>query len=255
MRLPDLQRAFIETVQFESANARLLDEVLHDGYERLKIYRNNVENGIYEALKSHYPTIYDLVGEGFFRSLSQDFSKAHPPEGGNMDEYGSRLPVFLASYAPVAKLEYLPDMARFDWALHGSLNAPDDNALDASLLAVMHEDDVEGATLPLRSCVKLIASNHPLVDIWRFCKMKQPDATLNLDIMPRHFVMYRTDTMDVWFEEIAPADYAALKNMAAHRPLFKAFTAACGIDEDFDMAAFLTKYMARELFSEAATLG
>ena len=86
--------------------------------QRLDIYRHNLFDSLSAALAAVYPTVAQLVGEGFFRFAAHAYIAAHPSRSGNLHDFGAQLPEFLAQFEPARGLPYLPDSARLDWAWH-----------------------------------------------------------------------------------------------------------------------------------------
>ena len=77
--------------------------------KRFDIYRNNVAVGLTEALRTGFPVLRALVGDEFFTAMAGVYLRAHPPSTPLMMYYGEAMPSFLAGFAPVAHLPYLPD--------------------------------------------------------------------------------------------------------------------------------------------------
>ncbi len=112
--------------------------IVEEGFsaaERLRIYRNTLLSTLTESLRMTYPAVDRLVGSDFFDAAADEFVRAHPPASGYLNEYGDTFADFLATFGPAAELRYLPDVARFEWALSGAANAPDAPALDAAALS------------------------------------------------------------------------------------------------------------------------
>jgi hypothetical protein len=92
--------------------AGLADGAGRPATRRFAVYRNNVVASLSEALEVAFPAIAKLVGNGFFRAMAGIFVRAHPPRSPLMMLYGAEFPDFLATFAPVAHLPYLADVAR-----------------------------------------------------------------------------------------------------------------------------------------------
>src|SRR5260370_23126738 len=88
-----------------------------------------------------YPAVDRVVGRDFFELAAERFCAAHAPGSGYLNEYGGEFADFLAGLPEAAAaLRYLPDVARFEWALSCAANADDAPALDlASLTAIGSE--------------------------------------------------------------------------------------------------------------------
>src|SRR5438046_8218773 len=117
--LLDLQRAFAASMLHEEDDT-VCGAVVDDGFaaaERLRIYRNTCRSTLIETLRMTYPAVERLVGREFFDSVAVRYINAHPARGGYLNEYGGAFAAFLAGLETARELDYLPDVARFEWAL------------------------------------------------------------------------------------------------------------------------------------------
>jgi hypothetical protein len=134
--LLELQRAFAGAL-LDEAKAGVLPAIVEDGIaaaERLRIYRNTCRATLAETLRMTYPVVERLVGPEFFAGAAQRYVAENPARSGYLNDYGAGLAGFLECFAPARPLAYLPDVARFEWALSAAANAVDAPALDAAVL-------------------------------------------------------------------------------------------------------------------------
>ncbi len=133
---------------------------------RFNVYRNNVAVSLTEALRQAFPVIRKLVGEEFFTAMAREHLRAHPPRSPLLMLYGEAMPDFLAAFAPVAHLGYLPDIARLELALRQSYHAADAAPVSATRLQALSSAEFLGARLSLAPAVRLIHSTWPVHAIW-----------------------------------------------------------------------------------------
>ncbi len=107
-----------------------------------------------------------LLGEEFFTAMAGVFLRQHPPTSRLMMHYGTEMPDFLASFAPVAHLPYLPDVARLELALRLAYHAKDAPPLPADSLAALTPEAFLAARFRLAPTVQVIRSEWPLYAIW-----------------------------------------------------------------------------------------
>ena len=150
-----------------SAPAELTDPWGRPAGRRFSVYRNNVAVSLTEALEATFPVLRALVGAEFFTAMAGIFLRAHPPASPVLAAYGDAMPGFLESFAPVAELPYLPDVARLELALCASYHAADAAPLPADRLAGVDPLGFLSARLTLAPALRLIASDWPIVSIWR----------------------------------------------------------------------------------------
>lgn len=133
---------------------------------RFDVYRNNVAVSLTEALRQAFPVIRKLVGEDFFTAMAREHLRTHPPRSPLLMLYGEAMPDFLAAFAPVAHLAYLPDIARLELALRQSYHAADATPVAATRLQALSTAEFLGARLRLAPAVRLIRSDWPIHAIW-----------------------------------------------------------------------------------------
>src|SRR5262249_18523791 len=104
--LVQLQREFVDG---------LYGEAVLEG--RAAIYQRNLLSNLRAALGAAYPIVRRLVGDAFFNEAADRFARVHPSTSGDLHRYGESFPDFIAAYAPARSLEYLPDVARLEWAV------------------------------------------------------------------------------------------------------------------------------------------
>lgn len=135
---------------------------------RFDVYRNNVAVSLTEALRGAFPVVTRLLGRQNMDGLAGLYLRAHPPRSPLMMFYGAEFPDFLAGMKQLRHLGYLPDMARLDLALRRSYHAADADPIDPDDLARIPPDALMGAHLTLAPAVRVLSSDWPIHDIWRF---------------------------------------------------------------------------------------
>lgn len=132
---------------------------------RFSVYRNNVTASLTEALRQAFPVVGALVGEEFFTAMAIEHLRAHPPLSPLMMFYGEDMPAFLAAFAPVQHLRYLPDIARLELALRYSYHAADATPLPPEAMQIA-PDVLMGSTLRFSPALRLVRSDWPIHSIW-----------------------------------------------------------------------------------------
>lgn len=135
------------------------------GAERgLAAYRNNLRALSAQALAVAFGRLHEALGEDEFASLAWTFWRHHPPESGDLAQWGGALEAFLIERA--GEDSGLPDLARLDWACHQAERAAD-AALDAESLALLGTVAPGQLWLQLRPGVALLAQRSGPVLVWR----------------------------------------------------------------------------------------
>lgn len=209
---------------------------------RFAVYRNNVVVGLSRALAERFPAVERLVGEAFFRACARVFVERHPPRSRLMMRYGQDFPAFLAGFEPAAGLPYLPDVARLEFALGEAYHAGDAEPVGVEALAAAATRDPLGLRLRLHPSLRLVASLHPVVTIWR---MNRPGATPKpLERWEGETAIVARPALVVGVETAEPG-YAAFLAALSRDPGFaSAAEAAFSTDEAFDPGAALARAVA-----------
>lgn len=156
------------------------DEAIPEGWLRtsaratvaqaLAAYRGNAAAMAERALGASFPTVAALVGSESFAALARHFWHVHPPERGDLGEWGGALPRFITTLEQLADVPYLPDCARLDWALHRAMRAahaaPATPGGTASVLQALAHTDPARLRLRLATGADLVSSAYPIATLW-----------------------------------------------------------------------------------------
>jgi hypothetical protein len=243
--LCELQRQFAAGV-FEESDAvlaRLRDGVF-PAARHLQIYRNNIFTRFTDALGESYPVVQRLVGEGFFRFLSEAYLRRHPSRTGNLFDYGSALPEFLAAFEPARSLPYLPDVARLEWAWHESYHAADAAPLNPETLGAVSPEFYAHIVFHLHPSARLLRSAFPCLRIWQ---VNQPDfdgePAVNLDAGAEQLLVIRHG-LEVAIRALGAGEYAMLRAFADGKTFGEAADEAVAVEPGFDLGAALRRHVA-----------
>ena len=186
--------------------------------QRVAVYRNNVAHSLAQALARRYPVVQRLVGAEFFAAMAAPFCAAHPPRSPVLQEWGGAFPGFLAGFAPVAGLPYLPDVARIEWARGLAYHAA-----DATPLAPEHL--TADRPLALHPSLRLLRLSHPAISIWQ---ANQPGGTgLCRTTGPEIALIWRSADFQVPVLALTPQGAALIEALLRGLPLTEA---AAGCD-------------------------
>jgi hypothetical protein len=234
--LLELQRSFLAAVYGEvasHADAAIVGHGLAPA-ARLRIYRNSGTQIHAEALRTAFPAIQALVGEGYFVRSAARYRCTDPSQSGNLHGFGRHFAEFLESQPETHALPYLGDVARLEWLRQECALAADAVLLTrTNLLGALAS--ITGRTcIRLHPSVRLFASVHPVLTIWRYAV--QPTAErLRLPAHGENVVLWRSHA-EVAIAPVESADYACLDALARGQSLDMAYVAARAADPTFDLA-------------------
>ena len=240
------------------AQPALLDVIAPDGLTpaaRLRIYRNHVLVTLTDALGATYPVVCRLVDERFFRYAADRYIRANPPASPCLFEYGESFAEFLAAFGPCQHLEYLPDVARLEWAINRALHADDANAIDAARLGEIPADRIGSVTLALHPSVSFLSSPWLVDTIWRANQRDaDPDATVSLDAGSVQLEVRRLGE-DVVFRALDAPSYALRTALALGGSLESAAEAARRADPDVDLPLALQQLLTDGIVTSIGATG
>ena len=218
---------------------------------RVQIYRNHVRITLCEALAATFSVVARLVGPDYFAAVCRRFIAAHPPTSPVLAEYGASFSTYLAT-APNAP-EYLPDVARLEWAMNESLHTPDAPTLSATDLAGL--SPIESASLRFQPhpSARLVHSKYPILRIWAVnqdCAQTETlaDATVDLAEGEVTVLLWRQDG-DVAVRALLGAHKPFVEALLAGGRLADASEAAFVVDPTFDLAVALASLLHVPVFA------
>jgi hypothetical protein len=138
-----------------------------DPAARLGIYRNHAALTFGDALKAAFPVVCRLVDDRFFAYAAHEYLREHPPHARCLVEYGADFAQFLAAFEPCRDLLYLPDVARFEWALHIAATVREEPPMRPDALAAVPVDEAAYVGLRLQPSVSYVDSPWPVDLIWQ----------------------------------------------------------------------------------------
>jgi len=145
----------------------LIDPKGRPAGKRFDVYRNNVVLSLSDALSDAFPVVEKLVGEEFFQAMARVFVRQYPPKSPILSQFAPEFPDFLAAFPPVAKLTYLPDVARLEKARTEAYHAADATPIDGAALAALSPEQMTDAKLRLHPSLRVLSSPFPIFAIWR----------------------------------------------------------------------------------------
>lgn len=201
--------------------------------KRFAVYRNNVTVGLVNALADIFPAVSRLVGEGFFRHMVRVYIAAEPPKSALLFEYGKGFAAFLEDFEPVAKLPYLPDVARLERAWLDAFHAADAKPLEPSVLAAIPPEYLGNLLFAPHPATRIIDSSFAAVSIFSASRANSALDQIKPLTPEAGLITRPADEVHV---RILPAGAASFfKSLIAGRPLGEAAQEILDQHPDFDL--------------------
>jgi hypothetical protein len=241
LSLHDIQRAFGAAIL--SGNAAIFEQIVNDGLaaaERIRIYRNSASGVLIAALRLSYPVVDRLVGTAFFDAAAGAFIRGNPPLGAYLAEYGAAFADFLESFPPARTLAYLPDVARFEWALNVAANARDAPALEPAALVAIDSDEQRSIRFVPHPSLTLLRLDYP-ADVIADAVLARDDAAMaSIDLAsgPVWLIVHRGPG-GVEAQRVTQPEWCVTESLCSETPLDSALATALECD--------LTKLLADHL--------
>ena len=205
--------------------------------KRFAVYRNNVVVGLVGALGARFPVVERIVGEDCFAATARDFVLSHPPRSPLLMCYGDAFPGFVATFAPLAGLPYLSDVARLEAARTRAYHAADAMPVHPAALQGVGADRLYGARATLHPSAHVIRSQHPIVTIWTMNSGESALGSIE-DARPEDALVVRPH-LAVTVRRLLPGGAALLEALAGGEELGRAAELATKSRPDFDLSANL----------------
>ncbi len=230
-------RSVVEGV--DETYAQTICEYGLSGSRRLGIYQHSVSNGLCDALAGVFEVVKKLVGDEFFAHVAESYVREHPSTSGNVHDFGRTFPEYLETFLGLEALPYLPDVARLEWAYHGSFHSPVEKILNTEKLAQVPESKYDQLTLFLSPACYLLRSNFPVLRIWQVNQDDyEGDEIVDLAEGGVELAIVREGNQ-IAFHSLMPGTFAMLKAFSDGESFNHSCEAALKVDADCDVGKAL----------------
>jgi len=242
--LVDLQRgiarALLDGAIDDVASAIGVDGI--DPGARLRIYRNHALRTFDAALRAAFPVVCRLVDERFFAYAAHEFRRLHPPRSRRLAEYGTAFPDFLDGFEACKDLPYLPDVARFEWALNTAAMVRAVPPIGIDALHPVPPNLAGCVVFQLQPSLRYCASSWPIEAIW-LANQREDVPWLELANRGASIEIHRSSEGVVW-QPLDPGDFAFRTALVEGAALAAAIIRAIQEDPRFDATVSLQQVFA-----------
>lgn len=222
----------------------------------LHVYQANRAVLAERTLAGTYPVVAQLIGQTSFEPLARQFWRQHPPQRGDMGQWGALLPEFLEALPQLADEAFLGDVARLEWALHRAASAPD-ASLDAASFAVLVSDSAQPVSLAISPGTYTLASVYPVVSIINAHLLGQPtldEAAAKLSAGDSEHALVWRQGFKPRLRTLSAAEYQLIMALEKLEALEAALDQASSLDATFDFNTWLGQAVQTGLITGAIHL-
>ncbi len=129
--------------------------------ERLDVYRCAYASRLIEVLLADYDAVAFALGDERWDRLARDYVANHPSRGPSLNVFGRDLPAFVDAQPDLERRGFLVELARLQWTVQESFDAPEFTPLDATTLAHLGPDEWAQIVLRTNPSVRVLEFRHP----------------------------------------------------------------------------------------------
>lgn len=253
--LRKLQTDFAQHVfsKYPLSASSLQDIICENGipsFRRLQVYQNNILASLTESLQAVYPIVERLVGEEFFRYMSEEYIVLNPSRSGDLHAYGKNFPEFLSHFAPAQTVPYLPEVAQLEWGYHEVFHAAHHDSMDIKRLQDLPAEKYELIKFQLHPASRLFAFNFPVSYICEICA-NENNSNENITLPGRgEKILLMREALDIEMKVLSEAEFIFLSCLNRNENLSAACEKVLAIDENFDVTESLQQNIFRKVIVE-----
>jgi hypothetical protein len=212
---------------------------------RLDVYNGGYLSRLIEVLESDFGAVRHALGERWFEVASR-YVYAHPSDHPNLNRFGRHLPAFLAEQ-DLEHRAFLVDLARLEWAVTKSFDAPEFEPLDVATLQSLSQEDWARVVFEPNPSLRLEHFDHPVHPyLQAFLDEESPEIP---EPAENWIAIYRVDDR-VWRLRLSPPAAAILGALIDGQP-FAAALEAGGEDAAQHVGHWFQEWSADGLFTTA----
>jgi hypothetical protein len=170
--------------------------------------------------------------------MARVYVTADPPRSPMLLQYGGGFPDFVAGFPPAAKLPYLADVARIEWAWKESFHAADAAPLPPAALGAVPQERLAELRFHLHPSLQIVSSRYPALTIWRMNVEGGVPKPVDINAGGEDCLVVRP-AADVMVRFVPAGGAAFLERLGEGASLGEAAAAAQEAAEDFDLSANL----------------
>jgi hypothetical protein len=172
---------------------------------RLGVYSQGYTARLIEVLSESFPAVQAALGPGVFSRLVADFAHECPSRFRSARQYGAQLPEWLAAKLTGPRASGVADLARFEWAMAGAFDGPDQSPLKPEGLAGFDPAQWPRLQFVFTPTLQRIDVSSNCVAWWKFACAEQPRPRRWRLTCAQHWLVWRQE-LAVYYRRLSQAE-------------------------------------------------
>ncbi len=195
MQLKELQNSFVCSLLQKQLdeNLSLWITARHPrrAVDSMDIYRHSRVARITKVLQNTFAVCLAIVGEHYFKQLCYHYMNTHFFNTHDITLYGIEFSQYLNDNVDKHRLDYLSDVAAFEWAYFNVHYQGQNAALDVKALALVSPQKQTHLKFKLGASHQLVQSDFPILNIWQAHQQDAITESIDLDAGGTQLLVYR----------------------------------------------------------------
>jgi len=244
--LHELQRGFIQALFAGDSGGTDLGIVERriETPLRLGIYANTSRVNFVESMRTSFPAVLRLVGDGYFRQCVLQYREQCPSRSGDLQQTGIAFSKFLALLHANDEFRYLGDVACLEWCWQETLTAAEHPSFRLEKLAAIDPSAYGQMRFLLHPSLRLFSSEFPCRRIWESNLTDAADlAPINLQYGAERLAIVRVAGR-IRVHDLSIGEYTFLESVQAAETFETAVERTLEMDIEFDAGIALRRFVA-----------
>jgi hypothetical protein len=173
VKLAEMQRLFYQLAarapgsEASDPAALLAGTPALDARARVAIYADMFIWRQIDALRDDFPQLAQILGDGPFYALAEEYLRVHPSRHASLSELGSELPAFLRTWSGESARADLADLAALEWARAKVFEEANVEPAPPDRLRAFGSDELPQLRLRFVPALRVLQLGHDLSELWQ----------------------------------------------------------------------------------------
>lgn len=182
-----------------------------------RVYQQNILNAWGSACAAIFPLTCAVLGDAYFRQCVRFYCQSIEQHSRDLNQMGEDFPDFfntlMAKDPELKSFAFLPDLARYEYALNQAYYADAAKQFDAERFATLSEAAVDNVHFKLADSVSVYSTSYSLLKVIKALREETPLEASDLlaNKTAEYFVIHRDETtFELKTTPISAIDFEAL---------------------------------------------